>query len=39
LGADEFVEIARDAAQLFDCLNDEELVRLQSVLPVVLSGQ
>ncbi|MCY4615438.1 MAG: hypothetical protein OXC71_03480 [Chloroflexi bacterium] len=39
LGEDEFVEIARDAAQLFDCLNDEELIRLQSVLPVALSGQ
>ena len=39
LDADDFVEAASDASQLFACLNDEELIRLQSVLPVALSGQ
>jgi hypothetical protein len=39
LNTEEFVEVAADAAQLFACLNDEELIRLQSVLPAALSGQ
>ena len=39
LSTEEFVEVAADAAALFDCLNDEELIRLQGVLPLALSGQ
>ena len=39
LSAEDFVDVAADAAALFDCLNEEEIIRLQSVLPAALSGQ